>query len=408
MNHFRRLTTAFPLATALIALLSPACATDEDDDAASPDPTPIECRRSDASANHEPDAGASAPIDAAVSGGRLSAPARIELLAVGVEKYRGKAVATDRQRRGDAVRVTFDPESGPLCLRGAEYAAFYVDRGSRNTVLLLEGGGACWSGLCAAEETADEQVRAVATALDDPSNPFRDWNLVFAPYCDGSVFWGDHDLSEEDGRPRHHRGQQNLAAALDLAREHFADSQRVLVSGFSAGAYGTLRAMLSARLMFPGAELSVLADSGAGMQNPLQSTAIEQRLAEWGFAATIPGSCSACEQGRGHQSAMFSWLLERDPSVRIAFLSYYEDPVIGQAFNGLDGPGYKALLLEQTDPIAAAYPDRFKRFMLPGNKHVVMFDLPAVSADGVKLADWLTAFANDDGDGWQDVLADGP
>ena len=404
MNHFDRLTRALGLLIALTPLAG--CMMDDDD--ASTTPSPIECARSDAGAPGETDAAQGTAGDGAVPRARLSPPARIELLALGAEKYRGKAVVAEEQRVGDAVRVRFDPESGPLCLRSAEYAAFYVDRGSRDTVVLLEGGGACWSGLCAAEETADEMVRAVGPALDDPGNPFRDWNLVFAPYCDGSVFWGDNDLTEADGRPRHHRGQQNLAAAFDLAEAQFADSDRVLVAGFSAGGYATLRGMLSARLMFPDAELLVLNDSGPALQNPSETTAIEQRLAEWKFAATIPASCSACEEGRGHQSAMYDWLLERDPSVQIALLSYFEDPVIGKAFNNLDGPAYEALLREQTDPIAAEYPDRFRRFMLPGNRHVVMFDLPDVSAAGVKLSAWLSAFADDDADGWRDVLADGP
>jgi hypothetical protein len=31
-----------------------------------------------------------------------------------------------------------------------------------------------------------------------------------------------------------------------------------------------------------------------------------------------------------------------------------------------------------------------------------------VSADGVLLADWLAAFADDDASGWPDLLAGGP
>ena len=37
-------------------------------------------------------------------------------------------------------------------------------------------------------------------------------------------------------------GRQNLAAALDLAAEHFGDSKQVLIGGFSAGGYGCLPA----------------------------------------------------------------------------------------------------------------------------------------------------------------------
>ena len=94
-------------------------------------------------------------------------------------------------------------------------------------------------------------------------------------------------------------------------------------------------------------------------------------------------------------------------SVRIAYLSYYEDPVIGMAFNGLDGAAFKALQLAASDPIAAEYPERFRRFMRPGTKHVLLFDLPSVDADGVRLSDWLEAFADDVDAGWPDLHAAG-
>ena len=43
--------------------------------------------------------------------------------------------------------------------------------------------------------------------------------------------------------------------------------------------------------------------------------------------------------------------------------------------------------------------------MLPGDRHVVTFDLPDVSAGGVMLGDWLDAFA-ENGVGWTDLVAE--
>lgn len=103
-----------------------------------------------------------------------------------------------------------------------------------------------------------------------------------------------------------------------------------------------------------------------------------------------------------------AWTLKHDRTLHVALLSYYEDAVIGTAFNGLDAVQYKALLLRETDKIAAAYAERFKRFMLPGAKHVLTFELPTLAADGLQLSAWLQALSAGDWEQWQDVLVATP
>jgi hypothetical protein len=99
-------------AISLISLAG-ACMMD-DDDATDGDRSPAECTRpDDASAGPGGDSGPRAPRDTGSTGPRLSPPARIELLAIGAEKYRGKAVVQTEQRKGDAVRVTFDTFDRP-------------------------------------------------------------------------------------------------------------------------------------------------------------------------------------------------------------------------------------------------------------------------------------------------------
>ena len=327
--------------------------------------------------NHDSGAGTGGTSAAGDSGAdaapasRLSASARAELTALDVMKYSGQAVATGEETLATGVRVSFDPASGPICLRGDPYAAFYLDRSSDKTMILLDGGGACWTGLCQADATADAVIAPIGPAADDPASYFHDWNVIFAPYCDGSVFSGDNDLTETDGTARHQHGRQNLAAALDLATQHFASSKQVLLGGFSAGGYGTIMGMVAVRLLFPTADLFVMDDSGPGVQNLSNTAAIETRITEWKFDQVIPASCTECAGGRGQLTAMFSWMMKNDPTIQIFLLSYYEDPVIGLAFNGLLGPAYKALLIQETDKVQQAYPDRFKRYMVPGANHVL-------------------------------------
>jgi hypothetical protein len=105
---------------------------------------------------------------------------------------------------------------------------------------------------------------------------------------------------------------------------------------------------------------------------------------------------------------MFSWILKNDSQMRISVLSYFEDSVIGTAFNGLSGPEYKELLTTETDKAHSAYPDRFNRFMLPGTMHVVSTGWPSVTAGGVTVSDWTSAMAKGDASVWTDILATGP
>jgi hypothetical protein len=340
-------------------------------------------------------------------GSRLSPAAIAELSALGADDYRGRAVITSEVNTDGVVRVTFDPSSGPVCYLGTDYAAFYLDRGSDKTVILLDGGGACWSDLCAATETADEGYAPSGPASQDATNYFHDWNVVYAPYCDGSVFSGDNDFQNGAVLWQFH-GRQNLAAALDLAETHFAASKQILIGGFSAGGYGTLTGMVAVRLLYPNADIFVMNDSGPGVQNPAQTAETQNRIDQWKFDAMIPPSCTECDGGHGQLTAMFSWMLKNDATIKISVLSFFEDEVIGTAFNGLDGAAYKELLVNETGKVQAQYPDRFKRFMLPGTSHVVSGGWPNLTADGVTVSSWVAAMATGDDALWRDILATGP
>jgi hypothetical protein len=336
--------------------------------------------------------------------GYLDAAARIELLEIGTQQYRGRAVIAAEEAVGSSMRVRFDPKSGPICLRGTDYNAFYRDRGVDKTLIVLDGGGACWTGLCPAEPNADTEPYARSVASETPDNPFRDWNLVFAPYCDGSIFWGDNEVLEADGGMRYQHGRQNLAAALDLAEQHFGDSKQVMLFGFSAGGFGTIPASLQVRLRFPEADLFVVDDSGPGVHNPDQPDVLERQLDEWKFAQTIPPSCTECDAGRAQFSELVRWFLVRDTNTRLSILSYYEDSVIGQRFNALDGPAYKALILNETTKLHDAFPERVQRYMLSGTKHVLTYELATLSVEGVALADWMNAMVTNDTKTWRDLL----
>ena len=372
---------------------------------------------------------------------RLEPVAVRELEALGYRKYENTAVIAEEtpEKRGTLsvapAKVTFDPASGPICMSGRPYSVWYADRNSDDLILLLDGGGACWSSLCSASGSVDQFVsgwakvfafpEAPPAAPEDPPDPyavtlgpvddtdFSDWNAVSIPYCDGSVFMGDNDVPvPSNGDVRHFHGRQNLAAALDVAVAHFPHPKRVLLVGWSAGGYGTITGMVATRLRYPDAELYVLDDSGPGVSNLGESADIEQRLSEWNYASLFPQSCTECDGGRGQFAYLFDWMLERDRDVRIGVASYFQDDVI-PSFLRMPPESYEPLLRETLTPIHEAHPDRFKRFMLPGQGHVLSVGwnvatagVSVTTAAGVQFDTWTVAMTNRGDDTWADIQAD--
>ena len=109
---------------------------------------------------------------------------------------------------------------------------------------------------------------------DLAENPIADWDVLYLPYCDGSLFAGDVDrvlptsVLVEDGPIEsmgYQRGLQNLTAALDVGLAEFPNPSRILLTGVSGGAFGTIAALPLVRFYYPETEILVFNDSGVGV-----------------------------------------------------------------------------------------------------------------------------------------------
>lgn len=176
--------------------------------------------------------------------------------------------------------------------------SFYVRPGKTDRLLILfSGGGACWSGqncipgdgssglkLDGRVTYVDEIFPQIWGALQytdrgrygmldykDMANPIREWNAVWIFSCDGSVFWGSNDQEYTDPfygggtHVIHHRGFDNAMAVLDYVLERFPNQQQILVSGQSAGGYGSAVLFPYFREAYPDARAALLVDSAAGI-----------------------------------------------------------------------------------------------------------------------------------------------
>lgn len=330
-----------------------------------------------------------------------------ELEAAGVGRFLGIAPASMMTSpNGIWEEYFYDPAAEQaICIRGGRYQV-ELRRGTNDKVLLyLEGGGACWNkATCidspTAKLTADPFFGAGIFEFDNPDNPFRDWNIVYAPYCDGSVFSGDN-IADYGGTQAYHHGMQNVSAAVTLLRDQFPDPEQIVVAGSSAGGYGTFSGYGVARVAFPDTPIVVLNDSGPGLQNPDATSDVQDRLDNWNFAQFVPESCEGCTT---QTTYLTEWALERDLPLRVGYFSALQDGVISN-FLELDGPGYEALLRQVTDDLRSRQSERFKRFFVQGSIHTVL-ELPSfftTEIEGTSIRDW-TADLLVDGPAWQDLI----
>jgi hypothetical protein len=165
--------------------------------------------------------------------------------------------------------VDLAPATGAVCGNGSPYK-FFVNRvaHTRNTVVYMEGGGACWDYASCTGQAGVRGARNPGGIPDDyltsgdPStglvSPFvfrdhpysrvktQDWNIVYVPYCTGDVYSGDETVVYEDesggGEPLvwHHNGVRNVRAVTSWMRDNLPAPTQLLVTGCSAGGAGAI------------------------------------------------------------------------------------------------------------------------------------------------------------------------
>ncbi|MBM69235.1 MAG: vtpJ-therm [Haliea sp.] len=325
-----------------------------------------------------------------------------ELLDQGIARYLGEYTPMLSEQDGDVVNHSFGAGDGPLCLTGGEYTMATRDTGSEDLVIFLQGGGACWSDLCLATEQAAPGIPPLGVL--DPAregNPVAGWNTVYLPYCDGSLHAGDQDVdTDDDGvADRFHRGLHNLSASLDVAVNTFPAPRRILLTGSSAGGFGTTYALPLVRQLYPDVPIELINDSGLGLGRIDEPEFIQQLLTEWNATAFFPESCETCIGDDGHITDYHKYQLSEDENFRLGMMSYTRDTVIAVTFVQVGGEVFEEALLGELDDLEAAYPERVKSFVATGTDHTFLLGDLQKTAGGVSVADWISSMLL--GEGWE-------
>src|SRR5262249_1540967 len=122
------------------------------------------------------------------------------LVVVGFVTDRSQALAAaDRQDNADWTSV---PTGGDtMCARGGPYN-FWVHKGSSNDLMIyFQEGGACNDAVTCRPRSSDFKDRILPSDhpskndgifnLGNPDNPFKDYSIVYVPYCTGDLQIGN-------------------------------------------------------------------------------------------------------------------------------------------------------------------------------------------------------------------------
>jgi hypothetical protein len=288
--------------------------------------------------------------------------------------------------------------------------------GSTDVLVFLTGGGACWNeapcynaggfptGLATAGPYGQAQFqadlpKAAGTILDRTvtGSPFGGATLVFIPYCTGDVHWGNAATKYPLGLGPvwHHAGEPNLTADVAWLVANLPAPAKIVVSGSSAGGYGSLLAHDLARTAWPNAKGYLIDDSGP----PLVGGDVPDAeragwWASWNLSQTLDPLCPTC---RDDLSTILDVLAVKYPSDRIALLSFRQDSVIGPFL--LQTPqGFENALLQLVDTRIAPHATAHA-FLVSGSGHALLQDFAAHSADGTDLPSWIRQMVQDEA-GW--------
>ena len=193
--------------------------------------------------------------------------------------------------------VHLAPETGATCGNGSPYK-FFVNRApnTRNTIVYMEGGGACWDFDSCSGKDGVRGARNPNGIPDDYMSllnpgaslvtPFitrvslfdsvktQEWNMVYVPYCTGDVYSGDKVAVYEDPTGVeaplvwHHNGLRNNRAVVAWLKDNLQRPTQMLSTGCSAGGAGTLTNYAVLRRDMAPSHAYMLDDSGPIFEAP--------------------------------------------------------------------------------------------------------------------------------------------
>lgn len=298
--------------------------------------------------------------------------------------------------------------------------------GSDKLLIFLEGGGACFNDLSCLQVAhpngfTKEDLQAIVGTprgvfdRSNPNNPFADYNFVFVPYCTGDIHAGVNPVGY--GR-RNQVGFLNVAAALAETAAVLVKPSEVVLTGVSAGGFGTLANYEQVRESFDASiPVTLIDDSGPPLYNEVLTECYQQTQAEeWGLDETLPAGCPECRIANGGAiQNLLPYLANKYPDDRFAVISTLEDEVIryfvGFGYPNCDAPElpmrpniFRDAVVQLRDEVVAPLPN-VGMYTLNGSRHTFLqsSDFTDTAVNGTALVDWLQSGLDGEA-GWSNVI----
>ncbi len=358
---------------------------------------------------------------------------------------------------GCACPPSLEATTGKTTAYNPEFA-FFVKRGSVNNLLIFfMGGGACWDITnCAYNHTYSGQLiesnlllglgttgflsgQGVGGIVDtsNPDNPFRDWTIVWVPYCTADLGMGQRDnLYPEDygtaypgGVTIRHRGRVNVELVLQWLQNNITTPpDKLFVTGSSAGSYSAVLSFPLIRDVFPPSSTKayVLGDAGEGVTGTDNNGKKFMEIVEgiWGLKlpATVfggdplslydyeykklvqkivdsyPDDKFAQYTTKWDKTQIWFYDIQKGNNIHLpgtwgAEEDAAADPtsLIAIEWNGLMKPPGGVIVISATN-------SNYWYYIGPGTHHTIMVTSTFYTEEsaGTYFFDWVTAFVNDE------------
>jgi hypothetical protein len=308
---------------------------------------------------------------------------------------------------------TMLPGGRTTCSRGTPYR-YFVRPGLVNRVVIeFRGGGGCWDGATCAPgsglfiETATAEPFVVDEAYaegirdhSDAENPIKDWHHVIVSYCTGDVHGGDAERTYEyEGQTFtvHHKGAVNARAVLDWVYRNFPSPEKVLVTGCSAGSYGSGIWAPFVRNHYSSSEIYQLGDGGAGvMPDGFGSLALPLYNSQSSHPIFLPNFDPV---DYGALQKAYPQIGNAYPDMPMSMFNFNYDDIQTQYYTlagGGDAVQWSTQMRAVQAEIEAKSPN-FAAFIAAGAQHCAInyARFYSVEAKGVRLVNWLKDLVND-------------
>ncbi len=305
---------------------------------------------------------------------------------------------------------------GSLCMDGSMSGfGIYPSSKSKKLLIFMQDGGACFNTTtCAGVFNPDGygadkfagfsgpggQGSRGIFAKDNDLNAFKDYSMIYVPYCSGDIHAGSRTELNDYGKIS--LGYENYQKYLNTFYAAFLDVEQVVVSGSSAGGFGAVVNFDQTAEKFDISNIHLLDDSAPPLSDTYNTPALQSHLRDqWELGPSMPEDCTDCEGANGGGLGNFTTFLARKyPESRFGYIQSYRDGTM-KLFFGFGNPFPNGAPLDDATMTAAvkelrdvkfAEDDNLHMYSIDSGEHVKLYDNSDSISGGVSLKQWLKDF----------------